>query len=90
MFKLTNLLLSLTIGALFTLLLFALSEYGIATRLVGMFLSPSLLLAMLANSGSHNLHSNYLVGGGDALLYAGIVFFLIKLLDGRLRHRNNG
>ena len=90
MIKLTNLLLSLMIGALFTLLLFALSEYGIATRLVGMLLSPGLLLAMLANSGSHDLHTYYLVGGGDAILYAGIAFLLIRLRNGRLRHRNNG
>lgn len=83
--KLKYLFLSLVIGMSFTLLLFALSEYGIAPRFAGAFLSPGLLVAMAANFGAHDLQTYYLIGGADACLYGAITFFLVKLLDGRSR-----
>jgi hypothetical protein len=89
MFKPKYLVLSLLIGALFTLLIFALLEHGIAPRSAGVLLSPGLLVPRLVGSSLHDLQNYYLIGVGDACLYGGIAFFLMTLLNGKLGQRND-
>ena len=78
-FQIRYLLLCLGIGAVFTLLLFGLSEIGVAQGLTGALLSPGLLLAALLGGGVHDLWTYYMIGVGDTLLYGMISFFLLYL-----------
>jgi len=89
MFNAKYLFLSLGVGAAFTALLFGLSERGVAPGLTGVLLSPGLFLAALSGSGAHDLQAYYLIGVGDTLLYGLVSFFLLNLVRGRRRHREN-
>lgn len=89
MLKPKHLILPLVAGAFFPLLIFALVEYGIAPHSAEMLLSPGLLVAMLVGSSLHDSETLYLVGVVDVCLYAGIAFFLMTLLNGKLGHRKN-
>ena len=84
MFKLKYVLLSLGVGIVFTLLLFGLSEIGIASGLTGGLLSPGLLLAELAGFGARDLAAYYLIGTGDALLHGMMSFCLLSLVRSKL------
>lgn len=81
------LVLSLTTGALFTFLIFALSKYGIAPHAAGVLLSPGLLMAMAVGASLHDLQTLYLVGIGDVCLYGGIAFLLMTRLNRKFGRR---